>query len=46
MIFCAQLNASMAELVERATPLRPGEQLLASTEWYSDARANWEEIWQ
>ena len=44
--FCVSLNESMATLFERAVPIAPGTDLLGESEWYSEATAQWEELWQ
>ena len=42
--FCETLEASMAELFAQARRVPAGEALLASTEWYEEARAQREEL--
>ena len=44
--FCETLEASMAELFAQARRVPAGEALLASTEWYEEARAQREELFQ
>ena len=44
--FCNELDASIEALISRARLVGRGENLLASTEWYSARRAQWEELWQ
>ena len=38
--------ASMEALFARARPVPSGTQLLRTSEWYSERRACWEELWQ
>lgn len=51
--FCATLDSALDKLFARARPIAPGHDLLAEPGWsdpkgraYSDARAQWEELWQ
>lgn len=44
--FCNDLDASMNTLFERAREVVPGEDLLTTSEWYTERRAQWEELWQ
>ena len=44
--FCDALDASMDGLFERATRIMPGTNLLEASDWYSERRAQWEELWQ
>ena len=44
--FCDALDASMDDLFERATRIMPGTNLLEASDWYSERRAQWEELWQ
>jgi hypothetical protein len=44
--FCETLEASMAKLFAQARRVPAGEALLAGTEWYEEARAQREELFQ
>ena len=44
--FTASLDASMDTLFGCARLVSPGEQLLLTSEWYSERRAQLEELWQ
>ena len=43
---CADLDDSMNELFERARPIGEAEDVLGASGWYSERRAQWEELWQ
>ena len=43
---CGTLDASMDTLFAAARRVERGEQLLESSEWYDERRAQWEELWQ
>jgi phosphatidylserine/phosphatidylglycerophosphate/cardiolipin synthase-like enzyme len=42
----SSLDASMETLFKEARLVGKGEQLLDASEWYSEPRACWEELWQ
>lgn len=44
--FCDELDESIDALIARARLVERGEDVLSSAEWYSDRRAQWEELWQ
>jgi hypothetical protein len=43
---CAELDASMDGLFGRARRVGADEDVLGASEWYSERRAQWEELWQ
>ena len=44
--FCDELDESIDALIARARLVERGEDVLSGAEWYSDSRAQWEELWQ